>query len=280
LQNERKEVVPPIRLGAFFDIGSTLLLWPALYTFLGWLIVIFPPPLKKEFAGTVTIKNILLLTVSIVILYRWPTWWRNTLLGQEKRILYGNSNFDVDPFGFVVQESLGAIVAFLVAIVWLQWSVYYRQIMARLSSMPNEEPIGEALNPEISEEFSHMFLHWQIASILLTLSFLWYTVFFWQTVIVYRDWRYVLHAVIVHSMWVVTWIIISLPLLMTSYQWHKVRARAMAALAKANLPEGYDPDRLVVALDKLQPISTWNIAGSSIAVVVSLLVPFMKNFFH
>src|SRR5262249_43829391 len=168
LQNEKNQAIPEIRPGPFYgERGqvATLLLWPAIYTFLAWLICIFPPPLKKEFSGTVTIKKILLLTVSIVILYRWPTWWRNSPLGQEGRVFFGNSNLDVDPLGFWVQESQGVIVALLVAIVWLQWSAYYRQIKARLSSMPNEEPIGEALKPKISEEFSHMFLHWQIASI-------------------------------------------------------------------------------------------------------------------
>jgi hypothetical protein len=49
-------------------------------------------------------------------------------------------------------------------------------------------------------------------------------VFFWQMVISFGDFRYLPHAIIVHSMWVITWIIISLPLLITSYQWHGVRA--------------------------------------------------------
>jgi hypothetical protein len=283
LQNQQKEAAPPIRLGPFnissAYISSTLLLWPALYTFLGWLILIFPPPLNKESSGGITIKNIFLLTASIVLLYRWPTWWRNTPLGQGGRIYYGANNFDVDPFGFFVQESLGAMTALLVAIVWLQWSAYCQQVKTQLSK-PHEEPIDEALKPEISEDLSHLFLHWQIASILLTLAFLWYPVFFWQMVFRFGDYRYLPQAIIVHSMWVITWIIISLPLLITSYQWHKVHARAIASLAKENLPKGYDPGRLAAALEKVQPISSWNVAASGIAVAVSLLAPFVSNLLH
>jgi hypothetical protein len=124
-----------------------------------------------------------------------------------------------------------------------------------------------------------MFLHWQIASILLGSAFLWYTIFFWQMVIVYKDIRYTPHAIIVNSIWIMTWMIISLPLLITSYHWYKLRSRAVVALTKASLPNDYDPDRVAVALDKLQPISPWNLAASSIAVAVSLIAPFVKNLF-
>jgi hypothetical protein len=282
LNNEKKEneAHPPIRISPFY-MGSTMLLWPALYACLAWLIFIFPPPLKQESSKVIPIGTLLLLTLSIDVIYRSPTWFRNTPLGLvEGRISYGSNNIDIDPLGFFVQESLGLMVAFLVAIVWLKWSAYYRQINARLSATVDKDPITEALRPDISEDLAHMFLHWQIVSILLTLGFVWYTVFFWQMVIGNGDFRYLPHAIIVHSMWVVTWIIISLPLLVTSYQWHKIHGRAMVALAKMDLPKDYDPDRLAAALEKLQPISSWNIAASSIAVVVSLLVPFLKNVRH
>jgi hypothetical protein len=46
LQNQKHE--PPIILGSFYTIpiykNSTLLLWPAMYMFLRWLIFIIPPP--------------------------------------------------------------------------------------------------------------------------------------------------------------------------------------------------------------------------------------------
>jgi hypothetical protein len=48
-----------------------------------------------------------------------------------------------------------------------------------LSAIRDEEPITEyeALR-DLSEELAGMFLHWQIASILLALAFVWYTVLF------------------------------------------------------------------------------------------------------
>jgi hypothetical protein len=62
----------------------------------------------------------------------------------------------------------------------------------------------EINRPESSEELSLMFFHWQLASILLTLALLGYTLFFWQMVISVGDSRYLPHAIIVHSMWVIT----------------------------------------------------------------------------
>jgi hypothetical protein len=54
----------------------------------------------------------------------------------------------------------------------------------------------------------------------------------------------------------------------------------MVALARADLPKEYVPDRLAEALDKLQPISSWNVAASSFVAVTSLLAPLIKNVFH
>jgi hypothetical protein len=137
LQNHQIEDVPPIRISAFY-MGSTMLLWPAMYTFLAWLVFIFPPSLETKKYQTVTLRNAIFLTLATDIIYRCPTWFRNTPVGQEGRISYGANNFDLDPYGFVVQETLGIMVAFLVAVVLLQWSAYYVQTKSELSSMPTE----------------------------------------------------------------------------------------------------------------------------------------------
>jgi hypothetical protein len=275
---DQKNAAPPIRLSAFY-LGSTMHLWPAMFTFLGCLIFMFPPPLERPFSKTITLKRALLLAGIIVLVYRWPTWFRNTPYGQEGRISYGSNNIDVDPLGFFVQESLGFMVALLVAVTFLKWFAYYFQVKAVLASVQDKDPITELLKPGLSERLAHMFLHWQISSILLTLGFVWYTIFFWQMVIVYKDMRYTPHAVIVHSMWIMAWIAISLPLLITSYHWYRVRGRAMAALVKSEVKSDCDPDRAAAALDRLQPVSSWNVAASSVAVVGSLLAPFIKHFF-
>jgi hypothetical protein len=247
-----KATAAPIRLSGYY-LSNTMLLWPAIYTFLGWLIFIFPPAVK-EASFRPTGKRILYLSIAIIMLYRWPTWWRNTPLGNEGRVFYGNANLDTDPIGFFVQETLGAAVGTLVAIIWLQWSGYYNEIISQLSAKSEKDPIEEALSTDPCERISKMFLHWQIASILLALAFLWYTIFFWQTVILGGDLRYLAHAIIVHSMWIITWLIISLPMAVSWYRWQVVRNRAIVALSKGSLPRGRDPSLIAAAIDRLQPI--------------------------
>jgi hypothetical protein len=278
LYEVKTNATPPIRLSAFY-LSNTMLLWPAIYTFLGWLIFIFPPAVK-ETSFRLSGKRILFLSIAIVVLYRWPTWWRNTPFGNEGRVFYGNGNLDADPIGFYVQETLGAAVATLVAIVWLQWSGYYNETMSQLAAKSTRDPIEEALSPDSCERISKMFLHWQIASALLAFAFLWYTIFFWQTVILGGDLRYLPHAIIVHSMWIVTWLIISLPMVVSWYRWQVMHDRAIVALSKSNLPKDRDPARLAVAIDKPQPISSWNVAASVLAGATSLVVPILRNFLH
>jgi hypothetical protein len=279
LYEMKTNTTPPIRLNAFY-LGNTMLLWPAIYTFLGWLIFIFPPAVK-ETSFRLSWKRILFLSIAIIVLYRWPTWWRNTPLGDDEgRVFYGNANLDTDRIGFVVQETLGWAVAALVAVVWLQWSGYYTEIISQLAAKSTKDPIEEALNPDWCKRISNMFLHWQIASTLLALAFLWYTIYFWHTVILRDDLRYLPHAIIVHIVWIITWLIISLPMVVSWYRWQEVHDRAIVALSKSSLPKDRDPTRLAVAIDKLQPISSWNVAASVLAGVTSLVLPILKNFLH
>ena len=275
LQNQKNEAVPPVGINAFY-LGSTMLLWPAFYALVGWLVFIFPPRLGKDALQQLTYKKVFLLSLYIFIFYRWPTWWRNTPLGEEGRKFYGNNNFDIDRIGFFVQETLGAGVALLVAVLWLQWSAYYTQVRIQLSARAAREPVEEALKPELAEDLSMMFLHWQIASALIALSFFWYTIFFWQTVMVGNDMRYLPHAIIVHSMWFMSWIIVSLPLVITAYEWHRVRSRAAIALSRMDRTPSHDAPLVVDAMEKLEPIGYWNIAASAIAVAASFAIPILR----
>jgi hypothetical protein len=133
LQAQKNEAVPPVGTNAFY-LGSTMLLWPAFFALVGWLIFIFPPRLGQDALQQLTSKRVLFLWLFIFIFYRWPTWWRNTPLGEEGRKFFGNANFDIDRIGFFVQETLGAGVALLLAVLWLQWSAYYTQVRVQLSA--------------------------------------------------------------------------------------------------------------------------------------------------
>jgi hypothetical protein len=260
-------------------LAPTHFIWAAFFALVGWLIFIFPPRLGQDALQQLTSKRVP-LWLFIFIFYRWPTWWRNTPLGEEGRKFFGNANFDIDRIGFFVQETLGAGVALLLAVLWLQWSAYYTQVRVQLSARAGREPVEEALKPELAEDLSMMFLHWQIASALIALSFFWYTIFFWQTVMVGNDMRYLPHAIIVHSLWFMSWIIVSLPLVITAYEWHRVRSRAAIALSRMDRTPSHDAPLVVDAMEKLEPIGYWNIAASAIAVAASFAIPIFKNFFR
>jgi hypothetical protein len=119
--------------------------------------------------------------------------------------------------------------------------------------------------PEFLENLSALFLYWQMCSIILAGAFLPYTVFFWTYVISFGDQRYLPHAVIMHGLWGVSWLLISLPLGWTWYQW-KVRYRLRAQARKGEM--------------MAPPIHSLNVVGSLIGALLAFGLPFLQLVAH
>ena len=115
-------------------------------------------------------------------------------------VLYAESNRDISPGGFITQEFMALILCVLLIILWFEYIALYDERVSELQSLTKN------LTPPPQPNFNHLvsktFFQWQVTSGLLAFGFIWYTQFFWHTVITIGDRRYALHAFIIHGIWI------------------------------------------------------------------------------
>lgn len=261
----------PVAASGFY-LSNTMLLWPAMFTCLGWLVFVLAPPPAAKRNGPARLAALML---GIWVFYRWPIWARNFLFYRENRVYYGNANFDVDPLGFFVQEGMGLCVTVLLAMLWLRWADFFRQRCEELST-PTDDPIRSALDPNAIDRLSSTFVHWQVSSVVLALGFLWYTYFFWDIVLRTGDLRYTVNALTIHILWLASWALISAPLVLTWYSWQRMKMKALAATVARQGDPGFDAEVTLAALRDTQPVGAWNLAASGVGVAVSFALPLLQ----
>jgi hypothetical protein len=264
----------PIIVSGFY-FSSTMLLWPIIFTCLGWLAFLVPPCISFTWLRTNS-KRILFFAVGILAFYRWPTWARNFIFNKEGRIFFGLANLDVDPSGFYAQELLGLVVCFLLAVIWTKWIIHFAECNQTLSELIND-PIAEALNWTRISQLSKAFLHWQVSSVVLAGGFVPYLYFFWDAVLRQHDQRYWVAAITVQLLWATTWILITLPLGATFYGWRTLRAAATSAVGEAMLQNKDGIDMILDAIRELEPINPWNLATTSVVAFVSFIAPIAQH---
>ncbi len=105
----------------------------------------------------------------------------------------------------------------LLSCLWFQRITYYSVIRSELSA--DSSALQQALSGDEGQELRKMFVHWQLASIVLALGFLFFTNFFWTLVAGYHDQRYLLSAILAHVLWATSWGLISLPVIIKWRHW-------------------------------------------------------------
>jgi hypothetical protein len=276
LQKEYESAVPPVSAIPFY-LNPQMLLWPAIYICLGWLLFLLKPPLPDGASRPQHYIKVLILGFSIYVLYEWPLWMRNIVLSSEGRTVFAYPNIDIHPASFVTQELVIIGFCFLLAALWYQWANSLRYRIAKLK-VPAGNALKAALDPKRLEHFSESFVHWQICSITLALGFLFFTNFFWTLVARYNDQRYFLSALTAHLLWGISWIFISLPLIVTWRDWERTRMRALAALVSdAHVTkEKYEATKEVLA--EMRPLNRISVSISGIGALVSFVLPFLQLF--
>jgi hypothetical protein len=258
---------PPFHLAGFY-LEPLMIMWPAFYTCLGWLIVIFAP----DYPRTPGIRRWIVPFLATFVLYRWPTWMRNVHhLKTIERGVYANGNWDVSRASFFVQEGQAVLACVLLIAVWAIWADFIPVWQAQVRECLWGDRSKERL-PEFAESFVRLFVHWQICSLVLAGGFIPYTFFFWNYVIEYGDKRYLAHAIIMHGIWGVTWLLISMPLAWTWYQWNvRYRLEVQMAATPAN------PAEQKGGIEMGSLIGSWNVMGSLATAALAFGFPVVKE---
>jgi hypothetical protein len=259
----------PFHMSGFY-LESLMIAWPAFYIGLGCLIFILAP----HYPRPTGIRRWIGLLVGTWVFYRWPTWMRNLPylhLREIERHVYANGNWDVSRGSFLVQEGQGVVASILLVAIWAIWADFIPLWQAQVRECLWGDGSKERL-AEFAESFVRLFVHWQVSSVVLAAAFIPYTFFFWNYVIEFGDKRYLAHALIMHGIWGVTWLLISLPLAWTWYQWN-VRYRLNVQMAAG--PSGPEPPSSGIEMSSL--IGSWNVMGSLATAALAFGFPLVKE---
>jgi hypothetical protein len=204
----------------------------------------------------------------VYVSYQWTVWTRYFVLKNNGRKGIGFANYDVSHAGFWVQEFQTVLFFACLSIVCFQWLEFAGR-MTRVT----QENTGTLKN--VTELVSKMFLRWQLTSFLLALSFFPFTAFYWEQVVHVKDMRFLPAAIIPHSIWAASWIVISVPLFVA---WSNWRAYKIALLE--HIVAGSSGDAIIKTLEAAEPIGVWAKALSATLTLVSFAAPFLKVFFN
>jgi hypothetical protein len=167
-----------------------------------------------------------------------------------------------------MQEINTLIWLLLVISLWHNWFVIFKTRARELQVDSDTSPDMKSLT-----RLSETFLHWQISSVVLALGFMVFTGVFWDLVIVNRDRRYLIPAVVVHLIWALSWMLLTLPLFVTWQDFSRKKMRALLGLTKDGTGGADGKVTDTEALEKLSPVALWNGFGSALTAVLSFLFP-------
>jgi len=278
LTKRNENLSPPIKIMPFY-LNPIMLVWGAMYASLCWLIFIFSPLKNKMRLFLGSLSSIIIISALIYLSYNWTVWMRNFVLTNENRIVYSFANYDISSSSFYMQELNTYIFAILLAIVWTKWIAYSKYCINEALNSTTEKFQTSAIDNLKLEKLSKTYIHWQFSSIVLALGFIQFTSSFWDLIIRKNDHRYLIAGLTIHSLWGLSWLIISLPLILRWYNWNNIKARAINELYSEH---ANDENKLKLKLDTIQtlnPFGFWNITTSSVIALISFLLPIFQAFF-
>lgn len=290
-EKDKYVVLPIYKSSAYF-------VWPALFTSLWWLIFIFP-----EFTRCLWDENeishynhklkidaqAVIWSVMIFTAYLVPFLFRNEFTGNLDRIIFAYTNKDICKICYYTLWFHGAIFSISLSAIWKAWSAYFSECKNTIYSISihDEKLTIETIATSvitIKRYVSICFAQWQIASIMLGLGFIFYSSYFWILISKYGDSRYIIDGVIIHSLWAITWVVISLPIMYIWIAWHRETIKLRKTLLlkdkeyiKNDAGKNCENDIGISDIMTTSPIGIWNLIVSSIAAVVSFFAPLFQS---
>lgn len=280
VSDELRSLVPVVRPIPFY-LNPQMLVWPAVYTCLGWLVFVFRPPRSKSFRAALGDRRTWWPIALAYVIYQWPLWFRNFLMTDEKRVIYAYPNDDVHLASLIVQEFVIFGFFILLGVLWRQWMDFYDRRHRRLEHVSrlnktSKDIAGRVLSRSMQGRVSSTFMHWIVASVILGLGFLPFTSFYWHVVSGINDSRYTLPAIVAHMLWGITWVILSLPLIETWQLWNRDRMDAISAMVTEDIEPAQEMAATLRLLSEAKPIAPGSVIAANVAAILSLLAPFLQ----
>lgn len=252
---------PPVTFLPFY-LSSGMLTWVLTLTPLAWLALLFYPG-RGPFEHLNPLRTVSTALLGYVA-YQWTVWTRYFVLQNNGRKVIGFANYDVSHAAFWFQELHTVLFWLLMSMVVFQW----------LEAANADRRRAHQQNPTLdwlSNDLSGTFLRWQLTSLLLALSFLPFTTFYWNLIVLSHDLRFLPAAIILHVIWLVVWIIITTPLYQSLRRWRQFKITIFDEILTGNAPEVQ-----LKVLEAAEPIGDWAKVTSASLTAFSFLAPILK----
>ena len=218
----------------------------------------------------------------IQVFYFFNIWFRNFFNWNDNRTLYAYCNLDVSPGSFLMAQVVDSATIVLVMLVWLKYCRIYSDICQEYKARrTTENEFAYATNPKTVTGLAAAYLDWQIASVLIGIPCLTQTFFYYQLIFKDGDNRYMPQAINCQILWLVTWMLVSLPLITRYHFWALAK---MEALLKGE-KNGEEQEKNFAGQLKLRtrifknikPFSAVNLILSALLSALSFLLPLLQG---
>ena len=246
-----------------------------MYFGLGCVAFILRPPLRRSLRFFQRPWLTLAMAAGIFVVSNSPLLFRTLYANRidAGRTVFAYPNPDVDLASYIVQQFNFAIFSLLLAIIWLEWSVWAAEKRTELT----QDTSDCAIDFHRMEQLSTMLLHWQVTFLAVSAGFAVYTAIFWTQIIVHGDYRFGYEAIDIQVLWVVTVVLTATPLALTWRAWQVNKMRIITTLVNSRV-ESQTIIAKLGAIRELRPIGFWNMTASSLTVVVSFAAPLIQAF--
>jgi hypothetical protein len=268
-QSELSLLKEPIAFRPFY--GNRIPYYWFINYFALLILVFIVSPVNNKI---ISIRRAILVALILHLLYSSFNYLRNFLFYNEGRVIFSYAHHDISPIGFFLQEIQFFGMCLMVATIWIQWDLHLNNISKYTSGWKAGKDISlQSLN-ESSRFIYALFMRWQLSSILLAGGFLIWTFHFWNLAFEVGDVRYYISAIIMHLFWLVSWIILSRPLVMAFTRWTSLKSNFEAMICeKPN--EFKNAEYALKYVNHLNPLSAYQLLATSVAAIGSLLLPFI-----
>jgi hypothetical protein len=273
----RESLHPPVHpLG--FSSDDSLIVFFVHFVFLGILYL-----LSARHGNRPDIATTLSIGLAIYLLFGWPNLLRNFVFttyspsgSATGRTVFASLHWDIDRSGFLLQEARVLSMFLFDAVLWQLWMEHLRDVTEKTRDWSFSAKLDDfgARASLLNTEFNR----WQSHSLLLIGAFLPWTWFFWRKFSVQGDARYISTTVVMHIIWAISWLLLSLPTLETWRRWSDYRLKALNSIVRKETDDA-EAERTLKLFIEASPVNSLKIFGTGAAGLASMLLPLAHVFF-
>jgi hypothetical protein len=181
---------------------------------------------------------------------------------------------------FAVQNLNNFILALFLGGIWRRSTTIALRCQEDIQRLDTiEENNGQLhLDLKLLHSSSSLLVRWQLTLILISIAFFVYAVIFWTQIIVHRDFRFILEAVIGQFMWILTICLTGLPLFITWQGWLSYKAKVVTHFLNIDWSGDNKYNDKLSAIQDLSPIGSSTAVVTGITVVSSLFLPIIQAY--